>query len=100
LPDQAWVADIIFVRIQTGFVCMAVILDACSRKVVGYAISRQIDTDLTLVALKSAVRTRHGSQHVYPPYRPWKSIRQLALNEYGLTGSMSAPENPYHNAQA
>ncbi|MDQ3185197.1 MAG: IS3 family transposase [Pseudomonadota bacterium] len=58
LLDQAWVADITFVRIQTGFVYVAVILDACSRKVVGYAISRQIDTNLTLAALKAAVRTR------------------------------------------
>lgn len=105
LPDQAWVADITFVRIQTGFVYVAVILDACSRKVVGYAISRRIDTELTLAALKAAVRTRQpapdtcihhtdrGSQ-----YANWR-YRQ-ALIEYGLTGSMSAPGNPYHNAQA
>ncbi|WP_090457254.1 DDE-type integrase/transposase/recombinase [Nitrosospira sp. Nsp1] len=81
LPDQAWVANITFVRIQTGFVYVAVILDACSRKIVGYAISRQIDTDLTPAALKAAVRTRQPAPNkVYPPYRPWKSIRQLALS--------------------
>ncbi len=105
LPDQAWVADITFVRVQAGFVYVAVILDACSRKVVGYAISRQIDTNLTLAALKAAVRTRQPAPNMCihhtdrgSQYASWR-YRQ-ALNEYGLMGSMSAPGNPYHNAQA
>lgn len=45
LPDRVWVADITFIRIASSFVFLAAILDACSRKVVGYAISRHIDTD-------------------------------------------------------
>jgi putative transposase len=57
-PDQIWVADITYIRIEAGFVYLAVILDACSRKVVGYAIGRQIDTQLTLAALKAAVLQR------------------------------------------
>jgi putative transposase len=58
-PDLVWVADITYIRIASGFCYLAAILDACSRKVVGYAISRRIDTELTLAALKAAVEARH-----------------------------------------
>ena len=57
-PNQLWVADITYVAMAVGFVYAAVILDAWSRRVVGYAISRSIDTRLTLAALKAAVRSR------------------------------------------
>ena len=57
-PNQLWVSDITYVTIAVGFVYAAVILDAWSRRVVGYAISRSIDTRLTLAALKAAVRSR------------------------------------------
>jgi len=57
-PDQLWVADLSYVAIAVGFVYVAVILDAWSRRVVGYAISRRIDTRLTLAALRAAVETR------------------------------------------
>ena len=57
-PNQLWVSDITYVAIAVGFVYAAVILDAWSRRVVGYAISRSIDTRLTLAALKAAVRSR------------------------------------------
>lgn len=105
LPDKVWVADITFIRIASGFVFLAAILDACSRKTVGYAISRQIDTELTLAALKAAMQARHpppgtcihhtdrGSQYSSARYRQ-------ALQAYGLIGSMSAIANPYDNAQA
>ncbi len=104
-PNKVWVADITFIRIATGFVYLAVILDACIRKVIGYAISRQIDTELTLAALKAAVQSRRpapnmcihhsdqGSQYGSRRYRQ-------ALQQYGLIGSMSAIANPYDNAQA
>jgi putative transposase len=48
-----------YIRITSGFCYLAAILDACSRKVVGYAISRTIDTNLALAALKSGLATRH-----------------------------------------
>jgi putative transposase len=51
-PNQLWVADITYVTIAVGFVYVAVILDAWSRRVVGYAISRSIDARLTIAALK------------------------------------------------
>ena len=57
-PNQLWVADLTYIAIATGFVYLAAILDAWSRRVVGYAISRSVDARLTLAALKSALRTR------------------------------------------
>ena len=54
--NQVWAADITYIRIATAFVYLAVILDLYSRKVIGYAISRQIDTALSLQALSMAVQ--------------------------------------------
>ena len=103
-PNQLWVADITYVAIAVGFVYAAVILDAWSRRVVGYAISRSIDTRLTLAALKAAVRSRQpprgcihhsdrGSQYAAADYRK-------LLAKHGLIGSMSRRGNPYENAMA
>ena len=104
-PDLVWVADITYIRLASGFCYLAVILDACSRKVIGYAISRHIDTQLTLAALNAAMANRHpapgtcmhhsdrGSQYAAEAYR-------RALTEFKLIGSMSSRANPYHNAQA
>ena len=61
-PNQLWVADITYVAIATGFVYLAVILDAWSRRVVGYAISRSIDARLTIAALTAAIRSRAPPQ--------------------------------------
>ncbi len=102
--DVVWVADITYIRLPTGFCYLAAILDACTRKVIGYAISKQIDTQLTLAALHAAVTSRRpapgcihhtdrGSQYASEVYRE-------ALAQYGLRGSMSSPANPFHNAQA
>ena len=103
-PNRVWVADITYIRLLAGFCYLAAILDACSRKVVGYAISREIDTPLVLAALHAAVRSRQppegcvhhsdrGCQYASAEYR-------RALKQYKLVGSMSARANPYHNAQA
>jgi putative transposase len=103
-PDMVWVADFTYIRIATGFCYLAVILDACSRKVVGYALSRRLDTPLALAALRSALASRRpssgcihhtdrGCQYASETYRS-------ALDVAGLRGSMSAIGNPYHNAQA
>jgi putative transposase len=102
--DLVWVADITYIRITGGFCYLAAILDACSRKVVGYAISKNINTQLTLAALKAAIHARtpargcihhsdRGSQYASATYRQ-------TLVQAGMCGSMSSPGNPYHNAQA
>lgn len=56
--NQLWVADLTYIAIATGFVYLAAILDAWSRRVVGYAISRSIDARLTIAALKAAIHVR------------------------------------------
>jgi putative transposase len=103
-PDQRWVADLTYVRILSGFVYLAVILDAWSRRVVGWAISRRIDADLALAALEAAIADRgpppgclhhsdRGSQYASEPYRK-------KLERHGLRGSMGRRGNPYDNAKA
>jgi putative transposase len=103
-PNQLWVADITYIAIAVGFVYLAAILDAWSRRVVGYAISRSIDARLAVAALTVAIHTRkpprgcvhhsdRGSQYASEPYR-----RLLA--EHALVGSMGRRANPYDNAKA
>ena len=58
-PNQLWVADITYITIAAGFVYLAAILDAWSRRVVGYAISRSIDARLAIAALKAAIQGLH-----------------------------------------
>lgn len=62
--NQLWVADITYVAVTTGFVYVAVILDAWSRRVVGYAISRSIDVRLTLAALNAAIEDRRPAAFI------------------------------------
>jgi putative transposase len=103
-PNQLWIADLTYVAIPGGFVYLAAILDAWSRKVVGYAISRSMDARIAIAALKSAIRGRQppkgcihhsdrGSQYAAEAYRS-------LLAEHGLKGSMSRRGNPYDNAKA
>jgi putative transposase len=102
--NQLWVADITYVAVTAGFVYVAMILDAWSRRVVGYAINRSIDVRLTLAALNAAVEDRRpppgclhhsdrGSQYAAQAYRQ-------ALDRHGLVGSMGRRGNPYDNAKA
>jgi putative transposase len=100
--NQVWVADITYIRILTGFVYLAAILDLFSRKVVGWAISLKIDAALCLQALDEAITSRkpgpglvhhsdRGVQYACGEYRS-----RLADNE--ITASMSAKGYCYDNA--
>ena len=62
--NQVWLADITYIRIRTGFVYLSAILDAFSRRVIGYAISSRLDASLTLEALQMAVRERQPGPRV------------------------------------
>ena len=62
--NQVWLADITYIRIRRGFVYLAAILDACSRKVIGYAISDRLDTDLVMDALSLAIENRNPGDGV------------------------------------
>jgi transposase InsO family protein len=102
--NQVWVADITYIRILTGFVFLAVILDVFSRRVVGWALAKRIDHRLTLEALRMALRTRtpraglihHSDQGVQ--YACTQYVRELEEHEVCI--SMSAKGNPYDNAYA
>ncbi|MET4038256.1 MULTISPECIES: IS3 family transposase [unclassified Bradyrhizobium] len=102
VPDQLWVADITYVTVVGSFVYIAVILDAWSRRVVGYAISRSIDARLTLVALSAAIEGRNpplGCVHHSDRGSQGKVYRDY-LAEHGIKGSMGRRRNPYDNAKA
>lgn len=60
--NQVWVADITYIHILVCFVYLSVILDVFSRKAIGYALSRNIDTELTLDALRMAIYNRQSAQ--------------------------------------
>jgi transposase InsO family protein len=100
--NQLWVADITYSRLGGEFVYLAVVLDAYSRKVVGWALDRTLAASLPLAALKQAIEQRKP-----PPGLVHHSDRglQYASQEYGqllllhhITPSMSRPANPYDNA--
>lgn len=103
-PNQLWVSDITYVALPTRFIYVAVILDAWSRLIVGYAIGRSIDARLTVAAVRTAIDRRkpppgcihhsdRGSQYAAELYR------QL-LHGQSLLGSMGRRGNPYDNAKA
>lgn len=101
--NQVWIADITYIRLLYEFVYLAAILDAFSRKVVGWALGRTLSSELTLAALKSALSCRkppagcihhsdRGVQYACDEY-------VKTLEEAGLRISMSLKGNPYDNAK-
>jgi putative transposase len=101
--NQLWVADITYIRAWKEFVFLAVVLDAYSRKVVGWDLSRSLSSGLALRALKQAIAMRQPS-----PGLVHHSDRgaQYACGEYvellekhQMVASMSRPGNPYDNAR-
>ena len=100
--NQVWLADITYIRIRTGFVYLAAILDAFSRKVIGYAVSSALDTALTLQALRMAIAERkpgpgiihHSDQGVQ--YASTEYIDKL--KSHGFLVSMARTGCPYENA--
>jgi transposase InsO family protein len=102
--NQVWVADITYIRLPRGFAYLAAILDAYSRKVIGWALSRWIDTALTLQALDHALATRPVAagliHHSDRGVQYASSAYVDRLQERGIQISMAARGNPYENAQA
>lgn len=102
--NEVWVSDITYVRILTGFIFVAIILDLFSRKVVGWAISKRINAELAVEALKMAIKNRkpdpgcihHSDQGVQYCSKEYIEI----LEEWKFQISMSRKGNPYDNAWA
>lgn len=100
--DQLWVADITYIRLKAEFVYLAVILDAFSRKVVGWALDRTLANRLTISALERAIaqrRPRPGLVHHSDRGLQYARGEYVAvLEKFGIVASMSRPANPYDNA--
>jgi transposase InsO family protein len=100
--NQVWLSDITYIRIRIGFVYLAAVLDAYSRKAIGYAVSTALDTGLTLQALRMAIARRqpasgiihHSDQGVQ--YASGEYVDEL--KRYGFLVSMARVGNPYENA--
>jgi len=99
--NQVWLADITYIRIRTGFVYLAAILDAFSRRAIGHAISTGLETSLALKALRMAITTRapapgiihHSDQGVQYASEEYVS----ELRRHGFLISMARSGNPYEN---
>jgi putative transposase len=102
--DQLWVADITYIRLRREFVYLAILLDAFSRRVIGWALERQLTTRLTLAALQTALATRPlkpGLMHHSDQGRQYAAADYLALlAKHQIRISMSRTGNPYDNAKA
>ena len=79
-PNQLWVADITYIAIATGFVYLAAILDAWSRRVVGYAISRSIEARVAVAATGGGYPSKTAAKGLHPPLGSWFAIRLRALS--------------------
>jgi putative transposase len=101
--DQLWVADLTYIRLREQFVYLAVILDAFSRRVVGWALDESLHTPLALAALRRALELRRpapGLVHHSDRGVQYAAKDYIArLLEHGITPSMSAAGNPYDNAK-
>lgn len=100
--DQLWVADITYIRLLTEFVFLAVILDAYSRRVIGWALDRTLEDELTLAALRMALARRvvqsgrihhsdRGTQYASNDYTELLKAQRIDI-------SMSRKGNPWDNA--
>jgi putative transposase len=99
--NQLWVADITYIRLETEFIYLAVVIDAFSRRVIGWALDQRMEDDLTLTALGVALQQRRpaaglvhhsdrGSQYASGDYTG-------LLKEHGCKISMSRKASPWEN---
>ena len=102
--DQLWVSDITYIRLRREFIYLAVILDAFSRRVIGWSLEHYLETELTLAALRMALKLRAVSEGLVHHSDRGVQYASLAytdlLKEHGIRISMSRRGNAYDNAQA
>jgi putative transposase len=100
--NQLWIADITYIRLEREFVYLAVVLDAYSRRVIGWALDRTLEADLAMAALKMALQrrslsgelTHHSDRGVQYASGDYTGL----LKDRGVRISMSRKGNPYDNA--
>jgi putative transposase len=101
--NQLWVADITFIKLQQEFVYLAVVLDAFSRKVVGWALDRSLAAQLAVTALQNAIASRtprpglvhHSDRGIQYASGDYGKV----LDEHQIIASMSRLANPWDNAK-
>jgi len=102
--NQLWVADITYIQLPQRFVYLAVLLDAFSRRVIGWALERHMMTELPLAALQMALDTREvkpGLIHHSDRGKQYAAATYVSLLvKHQIRPSMSRPGNPYDNPQA
>jgi putative transposase len=100
--NQLWIADITYIRLQTEFVYLAVVIDRYSRKVIGWSLDRSLAARLTVAALQHAIAQRqappgvviHSDQGIQYACQEYHQV----LEAHQMVPSMSRPANPYDNA--
>jgi putative transposase len=100
--NQLWVADITYIRLRREFIYLAVILDAYSRRVIGWSLGRTLEAELASSALRMALRQRqpapglihHSDRGIQYASREYTGL----LKDHGIRISMSRRGNPYDNA--
>lgn len=102
-PNEVWAGDLTFIRTSTGWLYLAVVIDLCSRRIVGWALDDHMRAGLVVSALQKALDSRQnrspglifhsdrGSQYGSRSFR-------CLLGRHHMRQSMSARANPYHNA--
>jgi putative transposase len=102
--DELWIADITYIRLLREFVYLAVILDAFSRRCIGWALERHLQAELAIAALRMAIAARgvkpglvhHSDRGVQYASHDYTGL----LEEHGIQISMSRRGNAYDNAKA
>jgi putative transposase len=103
--DQLWVADITYVRMREEFAYLAIVLDAFSRRVIGWALETHMQASLPIAALKRALEARQPAPHSLVHHSD-RGVQYACsdyidvLGKHAITASMSRPANPYDNAKA
>ena len=101
--DQLWVADLTYVRLAREFIYLGLVMDAYSRRVIGWAVGRSLQTGLPLKALERALLLRQpapGLVHHSDRGTQYASAEYVGrLEQYGIISSMSRPARPWENAR-
>ena len=101
--NQLWIADITYIRLETEFVHLAIVLDTFSRRVIGWALDRTLEAKLAVAALEMALSRRSVKAGLV--HHSDRGIQYAAgdytglLNQHGIQISMSRKGNPYDNAR-
>ncbi len=103
-PEQLWVSDITYLRIEQDFAYLSLITDAYSRKIIGFGLSHDLSTDNCLIALKMALKTRLTNtpliHHSDRGAQYCSKVYTQILNRNNIAISMTQSGNPRHNAIA